>query len=793
MAITPNAAESRPPQTLPSPSFSRAPLPPMNTATTENPNLLRPPHSSQMSLAAPTSKTKSTFIRATSPVPLTGAATLAELRKANQHTTAEDARARRTSPNPDVQSIRRLMGADSAMSKAPPPTSSTARGPMQQQQGLGPTHPVSGVHAGVVQASRALSNLASGASSTAAGMTAASSATAGMTAASSATAGMMATASNAEATTHGQDLVASPMDENGTPSPDNRNLAPVTSDPDGAKAFSYPGPPPRDDTQSDGPSRGMSLPGYGQTSPKSPASNNKRHKCPYCSTDFTRHHNLKSHLLTHSQEKPYVCQTCQARFRRLHDLKRHSKLHTGERPHTCRICGRRFARGDALARHSKAPGGCAGQRSSFGGGGDDDYGPDGGPMDGLEYGGDDDHETSSPDHGRRGSEPSRKRTHLETAHDAHRDVYRQHSSTYPPPPQRPHASSAGSMGPPPVVLSGSHSHVHATSTTTSPRETPGQPSPTAGSSSITSAYHPTSGQVFAHQGAMMESPKPLSPGQQGPPSQSGGAPRLGAGAEASLGSTRHRSPSHTTQFQQTHFGRGIGSSIRGGSPLQQQQQLPPPLHPQPVLPPLGSHAAPPPPPTRSGLPASVLAGSTGAGPGPSMLQHQHIPPPPPPPSSSSSSAAPHNMPPASTNDSSLSSSYGRSSGSSMRDVLGGSNGGNGGGGSGGNGGGNGGNGAAVPADPSSHDVWAYVRALELRFVRMQDEYELRLSRLQEEVIALKGLLPHPPHPHPHPHPVVSGASGASGASAGAGPAGPAPGPPYGHGEMGGGPGMGARY
>jgi len=93
----------------------------------------------------------------------------------------------------------------------------------------------------------------------------------------------------------------------------------------------------------------------------------KRHQCPYCSTDFTRHHNLLSHLLTHRQEKPYLCQTCDVRFRRLHDLKRHAKLHVGERPHVCDTCGRKFARRDALARHKKGPGGCAGRRSSFGG------------------------------------------------------------------------------------------------------------------------------------------------------------------------------------------------------------------------------------------------------------------------------------------------------------------------------------------------------------------------------------------------------------------------------------------
>lgn len=80
----------------------------------------------------------------------------------------------------------------------------------------------------------------------------------------------------------------------------------------------------------------------------------KKYPCPQCSQMFTRQHNLKSHLLIHSQEKKFTCKTCSSKFRRIHDLKRHLKLHTGERPYLCQKCGRRFARGDALIRHTKA-------------------------------------------------------------------------------------------------------------------------------------------------------------------------------------------------------------------------------------------------------------------------------------------------------------------------------------------------------------------------------------------------------------------------------------------------------
>ena len=588
----------------------------------------------------------------TPPAPLTGQAAMADLKRRKQQKAAEDASRQisPTSPNPAVRALQSLMGSGGMSRASDAPTSDKLSEPMRKvaekitipevtHSDHLQTSPVSMASFGTVE--------------------------------STGTNSAMTATATASSINSGPQFVAEPAEMGEGHSYTSRNGHLAVAGEDGSKAvsFSYPGPPQPELSSESGPSRGMSYPGI-QGSPKSPASN-KRHKCPYCATDFTRHHNLKSHLLTHSQEKPYVCQTCQSRFRRLHDLKRHTKLHTGERPHTCDKCGRRFARGDALARHNKGPGGCAGRRSSFGAD-DDDMAPDG-TLDGEDYTGGDDDDDQDPDqHSHHGSEPSRKRAHLETPQDTGRQVYRQHSSTYPPvsPAGRPHGSSVSSMmGPPQVIYPGS-------STATSPRELPGQPSPAMGSSLNPSNFvpsYPPPGQIFQQQGMMTESPKPLSPGQ--PSDQH----RLSVDASASS-QLRNRSPSLTTQFQQQHFGRGGGRGTPPQPPPVQYTQQPP--H-HPVLPPL----PPGQPQNRSGYQPSL------AGPGPSMLQHQH----------GTTLAAPG------SNPGSLS-SHGRSSGSSIRDVVG-----------------------QEPAD-----IWAYMRSLEQRFSRMQDEYELRISRLQEEVISLKG-------------------------------------------------------
>jgi len=90
------------------------------------------------------------------------------------------------------------------------------------------------------------------------------------------------------------------------------------------------------------------------------------YQCHLCDKKFTRPYNLRSHLRTHTDERPFVCSICGKVFARQHDRKRHEGLHTGEKKFVCKGnlkigqswgCGRKFARADALGRHFRSEAG----------------------------------------------------------------------------------------------------------------------------------------------------------------------------------------------------------------------------------------------------------------------------------------------------------------------------------------------------------------------------------------------------------------------------------------------------
>ncbi|KAK4867343.1 hypothetical protein LT330_000853 [Penicillium expansum] len=78
-------------------------------------------------------------------------------------------------------------------------------------------------------------------------------------------------------------------------------------------------------------------------------------KCPHCEKDFKRLFNLKSHLLTHTADRPFSCDICQKRFSRKNDCNRHKKIHSGEKIWVCEGCLVSFARADMLNNHHRAP------------------------------------------------------------------------------------------------------------------------------------------------------------------------------------------------------------------------------------------------------------------------------------------------------------------------------------------------------------------------------------------------------------------------------------------------------
>ncbi|KAL4781172.1 hypothetical protein BJX76DRAFT_24383 [Aspergillus varians] len=332
------------------------------------------------------------------------------------------------------------------------------------------------------------------------------------------------------------------------------------------KAFSYPMPT----GGFNDPRRGLSLPssGLNKAGQRSPSA--KKHRCPYCATEFTRHHNLKSHLLTHSQEKPFVCTTCQSRFRRLHDLKRHQKLHTGERPHICPKCGRRFARGDALARHNKGQGGCAGRRASMGSyAPEDEYGDAAAAgaedaMDGLVFA--EPERMDEEDERRYNNMPSIKKHDVPIDPMARSNSVSSYQarqpSTYPPiAASRP---SPGGLFPPPTSHGGSS----------------GSPSPISQSGSMTfpPPNQSSGASVFAPP-SMTESPKPLSPNALS-------SQQLGHGPENSI-QLHHRahSPGMAHPYPQQPYNRAGPSQAPVSNHSAPSLGLPPPQPGAPQLPP----------------------------------------------------------------------------------------------------------------------------------------------------------------------------------------------------------------
>lgn len=63
-----------------------------------------------------------------------------------------------------------------------------------------------------------------------------------------------------------------------------------------------------------------------------PNSDDERKKvsCVLCHKGFNSRSNLRSHMRTHTNQKPFHCKTCGRRFSQSSTLRNHVRLHTGK-------------------------------------------------------------------------------------------------------------------------------------------------------------------------------------------------------------------------------------------------------------------------------------------------------------------------------------------------------------------------------------------------------------------------------------------------------------------------------